>query len=313
MNQSKNKMLVYIAAAVVYLILMIGAVTFGEYIATRQQVMILVNIAMGAGFLGYLKINDYEMNFGMRIYDKKCLYIVCSLIFLMVIGSYYPINEAFGDDITENVWLLVEALSAAVAVETVFRALGGYCFEKPGLKEAVIMIVCCTALNLYRCFCDAGYGIMVLITALGTATMMTGLFLRYNKIGANMAISFLTYYLVNVTALNSTANEAIFGKSSPYLVIVAAVGMIIYGCMMLKTYNAKGAYNDAEEVKQYSERQGQFKQAFMENKTKYEEKVNEKAAPTIEARREKYIEKQQIKEEKRKEKKRAKDERGKQK
>ena len=128
-----------------------------------------------------------------------------------------------------------------------------------------------------------------------------------------MAISFLLYYLVNVTAVNSTASETIFGRFSPVLTVAASVGMLIYGIAMLKAYNAVGVYDDAEASKQYSERQGQFKQAFMESKTKYEEKVNEKAAPTIEARREKYIEKQQAKEEKRREKKRAKEERGKEK
>ncbi len=65
------------------------------------------------------------------------------------------------------------------------------------------------------------------------------------------------------------------------MTVAASVGMLIYGIAMLKAYNAVGVYDDAEASKQYSERQGQFKQAFMESKTKYEEKVNEKAAPKI--------------------------------
>ena len=56
MKQEKNGMLVYIAATAVYLILMIGAVLYGEYIGAQQQMVILVNIAMGAGFLGHLKM-----------------------------------------------------------------------------------------------------------------------------------------------------------------------------------------------------------------------------------------------------------------
>ena len=85
MKQEKNGLLVYTAATAVYLMLMIGAVLYGKYIEAQQQMIILVNIAMGAGFLGYLKISDYEMSFEVRIYDKKSLYIVCSLVFLMVI------------------------------------------------------------------------------------------------------------------------------------------------------------------------------------------------------------------------------------
>ncbi len=314
MKQEKNGMLVYIAATAVYLILMIGAVLYGEYIGAQQQMVILVNIAMGAGFLGHLKIADYEMCFEVRIYDKKCLYIVCSLVFLMVIGNYYPIDMAFGENITANGWLLAEALSAAVAAEAVFRALGVCTFPNPGKKEEFVMIACCAVFSLSQCAYGLERGIFAFCMAIGIAAMMTGLYLRYNKLGANMAIRFLLYYLVNVTAVNSTAGETIFGKLSPVLTAAAAVGMLVYGIAMLKAYNETGTYNDAEAAKQYSETQGQFRQAFMESKTKYEEKVNEKAAPTIEARREKYIEKQQAKEEKRREKKRAKEEkRGKEK
>lgn len=313
MKQEKNGLLVYTAATAVYLMLMIGAVLYGKYIEAQQQMIILVNIAMGAGFLGYLKISDYEMCFEVRIYDKKCLYIVCSLVFLMVIGNYYPIDMAFGENITANGWLLTEALSAAVAAEAVFRALGACSFPKPGKKEEFVMIAGCAIFSLSQCAYDFERGSFAFCVAIGIAAMMTGLYLRYNKLGANMAISFLLYYLVNVTAVNSTASETIFGRFSPVLTVAAAVGMLIYGIAMLKAYNAVGVYDDAEASKQYSERQGQFKQAFMESKTKYEEKVNEKAAPTIEARREKYIEKQQAKEEKRREKKRAKEERGKEK
>lgn len=314
MKQEKNGLLVYIAATAVYLILMIGAVLYGEYIGAQQQMVILVNIAMGAGFLGYLKIADYEMCFEVRIYDKKCLYIVCSLVFLMVIGNYYPIDMAFGENITANGWLLAEALSAAVAAEAVFRALGVCTFPNPGKKEEFVMIACCAVFSLSQCAYGLERGIFAFCMAIGIAAMMTGLYLRYNKLGANMAIRFLLYYLVNVTAVNSTAGETIFGKLSPVLTAAAAVGMLAYGLVMLKTYNAVGVYDDAEVSKQYSERQEQFKQAFMESKTKYEEKVNEKTAPAIEARREKYIEKQQAKEEKRREKKRAKEEkRGKEK
>ena len=73
MKQEKYGLLVYTAATAVYLMLMIGAVLYGKYIEAQQQMIILVNIAMGAGFLGYLKISDYEMSFEVRIYDKKCL------------------------------------------------------------------------------------------------------------------------------------------------------------------------------------------------------------------------------------------------
>ena len=313
MKQEKNGLLVYIAATAVYLILMIGAVLYGEYIGAQQQMVILVNIAMGVGFLGYLKISDYEMCFEVRIYDKKCLYIVYTLIFVMLIGNYYPIDMAFGENITANGWLLAEALSAAVAAEAVFRALGCCCFPKPKMKAELFMITCCAVFSLSKCVYGFERGIFAFCVAIGIAAMMTGLYLRYNKLGANMAIRLLLYYLVNVTAVNSTAGETIFGRFSPVLTVAAAVGMLIYGIAMIKAYNAVGAYDDAEASKQYSERQGQFKQAFMESKTKYEEKVNEKAAPTIEARREKYIKKQQAKEEKRREKKRAKEERGKEK
>ena len=55
MKQEKNGLLVYTAATAVYLMLMIGAVLYGKYIEAQQQMIILVNIAMGAGFLGYLK------------------------------------------------------------------------------------------------------------------------------------------------------------------------------------------------------------------------------------------------------------------
>lgn len=306
-KNAKNQFYIYAAASVAYLLLMIGATLYGDRIASPQQMILLVNIAMGIGFLGYLKIYDYEMCFAMRIYDKKCLYIVCTLVFIMVIGTYYPVDMSFKENITSNVWLLMEALSVAVAAEAVFRALGGYCFPKQGIKEEVAMITGCAVLSLYRCFYSFESGIYAFCIAIGVGAMMTGLYLRYNKLGANMAISFMLYYLVNVTAINSTSKDTILGALSPFAVCIAAVGMLIYGCIMLKNYNEKGVYDDAEESKQYSEKQEQFKQSFMDSKTKYAEKVNEKAAPTIEARREKYIEKQQIKEEKRIEKKRAKD------
>lgn len=308
MKQEKNGLLVYAAAAAVYLILMIGAVLYGEYIGAQQQMTILVNIAMGAGFLGYLKIYDYEMNFAMRIYDKKSLYIVYTLIFVMLIGNYYPIDMSFKDNVIANIWLLAEALSAAVAAEAVFRALGVCSFPKPGKREEFVMIAGCAIFSLSQCAYGLERGIFAFCMAIGIAAMMTGLYLRYNKLGANMAINFLLYYLVEVTAVNSTAGETILGKLSPVLTMAAAAGMLLYGLALLKTYNADGIYDDAEASKQYSERQGQFKQAFMESKTKYEEKVNEKTVPAIEARREKYIEKQQAKEEKRREKKRVKEE-----
>lgn len=311
MNAKKNKQIVYIAATAAYLAFMIGAVLYGKHENAVQQANILVNITMGAGFLVYLKIYEYDLSFAMRIYDKKCLYIVYFLIFAMLIGNYYLIDIPFSENISANVWCLTEALAVAVALETVCRALGGYCFPKLTVKAEALIILCSAATSLYQCAYSPKQGIMAFLVSIGIAAMMTGLYFRYRKLGANMATNFILYYLVHVTAINSNSGKTILGNLSMAVIGIAALGMFVYGCVMLKAYNKNGVFDDREAVKAQNEKNEQFREAFSQSKAKYAEKINEKTAPTVEARREKYMEKQRRKEEKRREKNREAKKRGK--
>ncbi len=310
-NGDKNKPIVYITALAAYLALMIGAILYGNREDAVQQANILVNIAMGAGFLVYLKIYEYEMSFAMRIYDKKCLYIVYFLIFVMLIGSYHLIDMPFAENISANLWCLTEALAVAVAIETVCRALAGYCFQSPDAKAEALIIICGAATSLYQCAYSLVQGILAFLISLGIAAMMTGLYFRYRKLGANMATNFILYYLVNVTAINSSTGEAVLGNKSIIVIGLASLGMLAYGCAMLRAYNRDGIYDDRDAVKEQSEQNDKFKQAFANSKERYAEKVKEKTAPAIESRRVKYMEKQKKKEEKRREKTRETKKRGK--
>ncbi len=301
-NSEINRPVVYITATAAYLALMVAAVIYGNHAGAVQQTNILVNIAMGAGFLVYLKIYEYDVSFAMRIYDKKCLYIVYFLIFVMLIGSYHLIDMPFSENVSANLWCLTDALAAAIAIETVCRALAGYCFPRPGVKAEALIILCGGATSLYQCAYSLQQGIMAFAISIGIAAMMTGLYFRYRKLGANMATNFILYYLVNVTAVNSSTGTAVLGRMSIIVVGLAALGMLAYGCAMLKAYNESGIYDDRDAIEKQNEQNEQFKEAFAKSKEKYAEKVNEKTAPTIAARREKYKEKQQAKEEKRKEK-----------
>lgn len=297
-----NQPQIYIAATLTYIALTLGAIIYGNYVGHGQQMVVLANIAMGAGFLVYLKIYEYPVNFSMQIYDKKCLYIAWSLIFIMIIANYNPIDKAFSENIEPNIWLLIEAISAAFASEIVFRVLGTFSFTQIKVKEEAIMAVAYAFFYLYRIIYGVESGVIAFCIALGVGTMMTGIYLRYRKLGANMLMQFLLYYLVNVTVINSSTESSDFRKFSLILMLISTIGMLLYGCVLLKRYNEEGVFNDQKKIREQEKKQSQFKKAFLDSKEKYEEKVNEKAAPKVEARREKYLEKKKKKNEKRKEK-----------
>lgn len=297
-----NQPQIYIAAALTYIALMLGAIIYGNYVGHGQQMIVLANIAMGAGFLVYLKIYEYPVNFSIQIYDKKCLYIAWSLIFIMVLANYNPIDKSVSASIEIDIWLLIEALSAAFALEIVFRVLGAFSFAQIKVKEEAIMSVAYAAFYLYRIIYGVESGVIAFCIALGVGTMMTGIYLRYRKLGANMLMQFLLYFLMNVTVINSSTESSDFRKFSLILMLISTIGMLLYGCVLLKRYNEEGIFDDQKKIREQEKKQSQFKRAFLDSKEKYEEKVNEKAAPKVEAQREKYLEKKKKKDEKRKEK-----------
>ena len=306
----KNKILVYIVSAAVYFALLIIAYLYGDKFGGVQQSFVLVGNALGIGFYAYLKINEYDINLKTKIYEKKSLYIVYMLVFVLMIGNYYAVDASFSENSSANIWLIAEAISVALGMEVVIRALGGYCFPKAGVIEESFMIAISAVMCLPAYICGAsgtiGDALVPFVVSIGIATMMTGFYLRYHKLGANMALNFILYYLANVTQINSTADEPVLGNKAAILVGIAAIGMFAYGSAMLKKFNQEGVFDDSEFVAEDKEKTAEFREAFSESKDKYKEKVSEKTAPAVEARKERYFEKKEKKAEKRREKEREK-------
>lgn len=291
----KNGKLLYIGAAAAYFVLLVIAYIFGDKFGSVQEYVVFVSAALGIGLCIYMKNNEYDVSFKTKVHDKKPLCIIYILIVLMLVGNRYTIDTTFSENVSANIWFLAEAIAVAFGMEVVMRAFGGYCFQNPSIKEEILMVVlsgvlCVPAYISPSGIVDSNVFVGVAV-GFAVATMMTGFYLRYKKLGVNIILNFFLYYLVNFTKVNSTTDTLVMGSKAPIVIGLAAVAMFGYGCVMLRIFNREGIFDDSEYLKEEEERVAQFREAFMDNKDRYEEKVEEKAAPTVEARREKYYRK----------------------
>ena len=298
-----EKTLIYISSAIAYFAIMVSAITYGKASIGADRIVAMMNMIVSVCFIVYLVMNEYKLGFELKIYDSKGLYMIFSLILILVFGFYHPMNVGFGENVAANVWLAIGSLAAAVAGEMVFRALGDFCFPEKKISSEIIMIVFGAAFYLYQCVFGMEQGLTCFFVSIGISTMMTGVYLRYHKICANVGITFVIYYFTGVTGINSTIDATVFGDRAPLVIAGATIAMVIFGYTLIRAYNRNGIFDDTEDVKSQDEQNAKFRDAFMQNKQKYEEKVSEKAAPTIEARKEKHFEKKQERQEKKKAKK----------
>lgn len=306
----KNNVIIYIGVAVAYFVLLVIAYLYGDKLAGVRQSLVVVNYVFGIGVFAYLRKKEYALNFRAKIYEKKSLCIVCTLIFVMIIGNYYATDMAFSDNLITNIWFVIEAIAVAFGIETVVRGFSGYCFPSMGIKEEALVIFFGGVMCLPKYICAEGSGVkgilVAFVVSIAVSTMMTGFYLRYRKLGANIALGFILYYLAGVTKINSTQAESILGSGATIVIVIATIGMLAYGCAMLRTFNQSGEFDDSEYLKEDYEKNAEFREAFAQSKEKSKGKIDEKTAPAVEARRERYYERQEKRAEKRREKEQAK-------
>ena len=291
-----KQLLIYAGVAAFFAILIVGARLINWNLGSAQQMAILVNLALGLGFIVYLRSSEYKYDLNPRINDKGALYWVCLCISLIVISSFYRPDVGWDNNISPNLWLIIETLLIAFADETVFRAFGDYCFPEKGLKEEAAMIICYAAYYLYGFTDGTKEGLMSLALAIGMGTLFTGLYLRYGKLGANIVYHFLLIYLMRLTTINSTYETVALGKAAPFIFALGVVGMVWYGLRLIQAYNAEGLLDDSE-LGANSDSFDLVK-TFFDSREKYRKKITDKAEPRIEKNVERYIEKRNARAEK---------------
>lgn len=309
MNKTTNhnyikQLALYAGAAALFLILAIGSRVINWGLGDARQMFILVNLVMLLGFIGFLRMSEYRFDPGTRITDRKALYWTCLWIALVVLSAFYRPDLGWANNISLNVWLLIETLLIAASEETVFRAFGDWCFPVKGVREEAVMIICYTVFYSY-CFTDGtGAGIMAMLLALGMGFLFTGLYLRFRKLGANILYHFLLIYLSRMTQINSSDADTILGNASIFVFAVGIIGMIWYGTRLMAVFNKEGVYVDDDAEDEFD-----FAKTFTESRDKYREKVISKAQPSIDKRNERKVEKLRARAEKQAAKQKEKEER----
>ena len=301
MNKTDNynftkQLLIYAGVTALFAVLTIGAKVIPWSFGPAQQMTLLVNIALGLGFIVYLRSSDYRYNLSLRINDKGALYWVCLCISLIVISNFYRPDIGWGNNLSPNIWLIIEALFIAFADEIVFRAFGDFCFPKKGQKEEAAMIICYAAFYLYAFADGTKEGLTALALAAGMGTLFTGLYLRYGKLGANILYHFILIYLMRLTALNSTFDTPVLGRIAPFIFILGILCMIWYGLRLINSYNQDGVLDDARLGT--DEDSFDLVRTFTDSREKYREKVITKAEPKIEKNVDRYIQKHNARAEK---------------
>lgn len=284
--------------------LTIGAGVIRWDLWEAQQITILANLVLGLGFIVYLRQSDYKMDPDLRINDKSALYWVCLWISLIVISNFYRPDIGWANNLSMNLWLIIETLFIAVADETIFRAFGDHCFPVKGIREEAAMVICYAAFYLY-CFTGgikAGFTGFAL--AIGIGTLFTVLYLRYRKLGANIVYHFVLIFLMRLTVINSTSDTPVLGRAAVFIFALGILGMIWYGLRLIRAFNEDGVLDDARLG--YEGPENDFRKAFSESREKYRGKVMDKAEPKVEKNVERYINKQIARAEKQEAKKEAK-------
>ena len=297
MNSTKNKdnnfikeLAIYGGVTLFFLALAIGSRVINWNLGQAEQMSMLANIVLAAGFIIYLRMADYRMDLNPRISDKGALYWVCLFISLIVISNFYRPDLGWANNIPLNLVLIIETLFIAVADETVFRAFGDLCFSRKGMREEAVMIICYVLFYSFSFVDGIKAGLTAIALAAGIGTLFTGLYLRYHKLGANVIYHFVLIYLMRLTAINSTSDTPVLGKAAMFIFALGILGMIWYGIKLIKAYNAEGVFDDSGM--EDDDPAAQLKKAFSESRDKYREKVITKAEPKVEKNVERYIQKQ---------------------
>lgn len=292
---------IYAGVTLLFMALTIGARMIHWDLWQAGQISILVNIALGLGFIVYLRQSDYRLIPDLRINDKSALYWVCLWISLIVISSFYRPDIGWANNLSLNLWLIIETLFIAFAEETVFRAFGDHCFPVKGFREEAAMIVCYSVFYLFSFTDGLSSGLMSVALAIGMGFLFTGLYLRFRKLGANILYHFLLIYLSRMTAINSTEADTILGNASVFVFAIGVAGMIWYGLRLINAYNTDGVSADVRAEDEFD-----LLGTFSESRDKYKEKVINKAQPAIDKRNDRRMEKLLARAEKQEAKKEAK-------
>ena len=287
-NNFIKELAIYVGVTLFFTALAIGSRVINWNLGQAQQMSMLANIVLAAGFIIYLRMSDYRMDPNPRISDKAALYWVCLWISLIVISNFYRPDLGWANNVPLNLVLIIETLFIAVADETVFRAFGDFCFSRKGVKEEAAMIICYALFYSYSFVDGIEAGLTALALAVGVGTLFTGLYLRYRKLGANVIYHFVLIYLMRMIPLNSTADAPVLGKAAIFIFALGVLGMIWYGLKLIKTFNAEGVFYGEDDDNPVAE----LKKAFSESRDKYREKVITKAEPRVEKNVERYIKKQ---------------------
>ena len=302
-NKNFTKQLaIYAGVTLFFAALTIGAGVIKWDLWDTQQITILANLVLGLGFIVYLRQSDYKMDPDLRINDKAALYWVCLWISLIVISNFYRPDIGWSNNITLNLWLIIETLFIAIADEIIFRAFGDYCFPVKGLREEAAMVICYAAFYLYSFAGGFKAGITGFALAIGIGTLFTGLYLRYRKLGANILYHFVLIFLMRLTVINSTSDTPVLGKASVFIFALGVLGMVWYGLRLLGAYNREGISADPK-----SEDSVDLLRTFSESRDRYKEKIINKAQPAIDKSNAKRMEKLIARAEKQEAKKEAKE------
>ena len=300
-----KQLAIYAGVTLFFAAINIGAGLIRWQLWDTQQIAILASLVLGLGFIVYLRQSDYKMDPDLRINDKAALYWVCLWISLIVISNFHRPDIGWANNLTLNLWLIIETLFIAIADEIIFRAFGDYCFPVKGIREEAAMVICYAAFYLYGFAGDFKAGLTGFVLAIGIGTLFTGLYLRYRKLGANILYHFVLIFLMRLTVINSTVDTPVLGKASVFIFALGVLGMVWYGLRLIKAFNEDGILDDARLG--YDGPENDFRKAFSESREKYRGKVMDKAEPKVEKNVERYINKQIARAEKQEAKKEAKE------
>ena len=295
---------IYVGVTLLFTALAIGSRVINWNLGPAQQMSLLANIVLAAGFIIYLRISDHKMDPSPRISDTAALYWVCLWISLIVISNFYRPDLGWANNIPLNLVLIIETFCIAVADETVFRAFGDFCFSRKGVREEAAMIICYIAFYSYSFIDGIREGLIAVALAAGMGTLFTGLYLRYRKLGANILYHFILIYLMRMTAVNSTSDTPVLGRSAIFIFVFGVLGMIWYGLRLINTFNKEGVFDDTGLKNDTLS--SELMNAFSESRDKYKEKLITKAEPRVEKSVERYIQKQTARAEKQEAKRNAK-------
>ncbi len=298
-----KQLVIYAAVTLLFMVLAAGSGLISWNLGNSQQMFVLVNVVMSLGFIFYLNSSGLKLSFNPRINDKKALYWICLCISLIVVADFYRPDLGWAENVSMNIWLIIECLIAATAEESAFRAFGDFCFSVKGRKEIAAMVICSSAYCIVQYMLGLDADVLAILFAIGISVLFTGMYLRFRKLGANIVYHFILIYLMRVTLLNSTSDVPVLGKAAPFIFVLGALGMIWYGIMLIKAFNGEGVFEDAGDDNPAAE----LAKAFSESRTKYKEKLMTKAEPKVEKSVERYIQKQTARAEKQEARKMAKE------